>query len=45
MRGALRRLAVDDPETVLAAAGVDPSARPEDLDLPAFGRIAEILSA
>jgi len=45
MRGALRRLAVDDPDAVLAVAGVDPSARPEELDLAAFGRIAERLAA
>jgi len=45
MRGALRRLGVDDPDAMLAGADVNPSARPEELDLAAFGRIAEALSA
>jgi 16S rRNA (adenine1518-N6/adenine1519-N6)-dimethyltransferase len=45
MRGALRRLAAADPEAVLAVAGVDPSARPEELDLAAFARVAEAMSA
>jgi len=45
MRGALRRLAAADPEAVLAVAGVDPSARPEELDLVAFARVAEAMSA
>ena len=45
MRAALRRLGVGDSDAALAEAGVDPSARPEELDLAAFGRIAEALSA
>ena len=45
MRAALRRLGAADPDAVLGEAGVDPSARPEELDLAAFGRIAEALSA
>ncbi len=44
MRAALRRLGADDPDAVLAEAGVDPSARPEELDLAVFGQIAEALS-
>jgi hypothetical protein len=32
-------------ETVLAAAGVDPTARAETLDLVAFARIADALAA
>jgi 16S rRNA (adenine1518-N6/adenine1519-N6)-dimethyltransferase len=45
MRGALRRLGVDDPDATLYAAGVDPSTRPEELDLAGFARIAEALPA
>ena len=45
MRGALRRLGADDPDATLYAVGVDPSARPEELDLAGFARIAEALPA
>jgi 16S rRNA (adenine1518-N6/adenine1519-N6)-dimethyltransferase len=45
MRGALRRLGAADPDAALAEAGVDPAARPEELDLAAFARIAEALPA
>ena len=45
MRGALRRLGAADPDAVLARAAVDPSARPEELDLAAFARVAEALPA
>jgi 16S rRNA (adenine1518-N6/adenine1519-N6)-dimethyltransferase len=45
MRAALRRLGATDPDEVLARAAVDPSARPEQLDLVAFARIAEALPA
>lgn len=45
MRGAVRRLGVSDAGAVLAVAGVDPSARPEELDLAAFARVAEALPA
>jgi 16S rRNA (adenine1518-N6/adenine1519-N6)-dimethyltransferase len=45
MRAALRRLGADDPDAVLAGADVDPTARPQELDLAAFGRIAGALSA
>jgi len=45
MRAALRRLGADDADAILVTAGVDPSSRPEALDLPAFARIAEALSA
>jgi 16S rRNA (adenine1518-N6/adenine1519-N6)-dimethyltransferase len=43
IRNALRRLGVPDSSVgpVLAAAGVDPSARAEDLALADFGRIAD----
>jgi 16S rRNA (adenine1518-N6/adenine1519-N6)-dimethyltransferase len=43
IRNALRRLGVPESSIagVLAAAGVDPSARAEELALPAFARIAE----
>jgi 16S rRNA (adenine1518-N6/adenine1519-N6)-dimethyltransferase len=43
IRNALRRLGVPEAATagVLAAAGVDPSARAEELALPDFARIAE----
>jgi 16S rRNA (adenine1518-N6/adenine1519-N6)-dimethyltransferase len=43
MRSAVRRLNVDDPDAVLLAAGIDPSDRPEQLDLPAFARVAEAI--
>jgi 16S rRNA (adenine1518-N6/adenine1519-N6)-dimethyltransferase len=45
MRAALRRFGAPDPEGVLARAAVDPSARPQELDLAAFARIAEALPA
>ena len=45
MRAALRRLGATDPDGVLARASVDPSARPEELDLAAFARVAEALTA
>jgi 16S rRNA (adenine1518-N6/adenine1519-N6)-dimethyltransferase len=47
MRNALRRLGLDpaDADGVLAAAGVEPATRPEDLDLAAFAEIAERLPA
>jgi 16S rRNA (adenine1518-N6/adenine1519-N6)-dimethyltransferase len=45
MRGALRRLGAEDPDAILGVAGVEPSARPEELDLAAFARIAEALPA
>jgi 16S rRNA (adenine1518-N6/adenine1519-N6)-dimethyltransferase len=47
MRNALRRLGVEggDADELLAAAGVDPSARAETLSLEEFARIAEALPA
>ena len=45
MRAALRRLGATDPDEVLARAAVDPSARPQELDLAAFARVAEALPA
>jgi 16S rRNA (adenine1518-N6/adenine1519-N6)-dimethyltransferase len=45
MRAAVRRLGATDPDGVLARAAVDPSARPEALDLAAFARVAEALPA
>jgi len=36
--------ALDDPRAVLAAAGVDPTARPEDLPPAAFVRLAETIA-
>jgi 16S rRNA (adenine1518-N6/adenine1519-N6)-dimethyltransferase len=45
MRGALRRLGASDPDAILGDAGIEPSARPEELDLAAFARIAEALPA
>ena len=45
MRGALRRLGAEAPDAVLAHAGVAASARPQELDLAAFARIAEALAA
>jgi 16S rRNA (adenine1518-N6/adenine1519-N6)-dimethyltransferase len=50
LRNALATLAEARPdggrlETVLAAAGVDPTARAETLDLVAFARIADALAA
>jgi 16S rRNA (adenine1518-N6/adenine1519-N6)-dimethyltransferase len=46
LRGALRGLAgsADAAETALRAAGVDPTARGEVLDVAAFARIAEALA-
>ena len=46
LRGALRGLAgsADAAEAALRAAGVDPTARGEVLDVAAFARIAEALS-
>jgi 16S rRNA (adenine1518-N6/adenine1519-N6)-dimethyltransferase len=46
LRGALSRLAGSAPaaEDALRAAGVDPTARGEVLDVTAFARIAEALS-
>jgi len=43
IRAALRRLGAEDPDAILAGAGVDKSSRPEALDLQAFARIAEAL--
>jgi 16S rRNA (adenine1518-N6/adenine1519-N6)-dimethyltransferase len=43
MRGALRRLGCLDPDGVLVQAGVAPTARPEEVDLAAFARIARAL--
>jgi 16S rRNA (adenine1518-N6/adenine1519-N6)-dimethyltransferase len=45
LRGALRELAgsADAAESALRAAGVDPTARGEVLDVAAFARIAEAL--
>jgi 16S rRNA (adenine1518-N6/adenine1519-N6)-dimethyltransferase len=47
MRSAMRRLgaAPGDTATILAAAEVRPDARPEELDLDAFARLAAILPA
>jgi 16S rRNA (adenine1518-N6/adenine1519-N6)-dimethyltransferase len=47
MRNALRRLGIDlaDADAVLTAAAIDPSARPEDLSLDAFARVANALPA
>jgi 16S rRNA (adenine1518-N6/adenine1519-N6)-dimethyltransferase len=45
MRNALRRLGVHEPEAVLAGAGVDPGARPEELDLATFAAIARRVPA
>jgi 16S rRNA (adenine1518-N6/adenine1519-N6)-dimethyltransferase len=45
MRNALRRLGVREPEAVLSEAGVDPGARPEELDLAAFAAIARRVPA
>jgi 16S rRNA (adenine1518-N6/adenine1519-N6)-dimethyltransferase len=41
MRSALHRLGAKDPDAILGVARVEPSARPEELDLAAFARIAE----
>ena len=43
MRNALRRLGLSlaESDAVLTASGVDPSARPEELDLETFAAIAE----
>lgn len=45
MRNAVIRLGVplDQAESVLAAAGISPSARAEELNLPAFGALARAL--
>jgi 16S rRNA (adenine1518-N6/adenine1519-N6)-dimethyltransferase len=40
IRNALRRLGADDPDGALRAAGVEPSARPEELSLEDFVRLA-----
>jgi 16S rRNA (adenine1518-N6/adenine1519-N6)-dimethyltransferase len=45
MRASLRRLGATDADGVLARAAVDPSARPQELDLAAFARVAEALTA
>jgi 16S rRNA (adenine1518-N6/adenine1519-N6)-dimethyltransferase len=47
MRNAVRRLGLDlgAAEAVLGAAGIDPSARPEELDATAFVRLTEALAA
>ena len=47
MRNAVRRLGLDavDAEAVLAAAGVDPRSRPEELSLEDFARVASALPA
>jgi 16S rRNA (adenine1518-N6/adenine1519-N6)-dimethyltransferase len=47
MRNALRRLGLgqDEAGAVLAAAGVDPSARPEELSLEAFAGVADAMPA
>jgi 16S rRNA (adenine1518-N6/adenine1519-N6)-dimethyltransferase len=46
MRNAIRRMGLEPPaaDALLERAGVDPMARPEQLDLPAFARIAEELA-
>jgi 16S rRNA (adenine1518-N6/adenine1519-N6)-dimethyltransferase len=43
IRNALRRLGVDDADAALRAAGVVPSARPEELSLEDFTRLAATL--
>ncbi|MEX0984736.1 MAG: 16S rRNA (adenine(1518)-N(6)/adenine(1519)-N(6))-dimethyltransferase RsmA [Actinomycetota bacterium] len=45
MRNAVRRLGVtaEEAEAILATAGIDPAARPEELDLAAYARIVESL--
>jgi 16S rRNA (adenine1518-N6/adenine1519-N6)-dimethyltransferase len=47
MRNALRRLGLEaaDADEALASAGVDLAARPEELDLASFARVAEALAA
>jgi 16S rRNA (adenine1518-N6/adenine1519-N6)-dimethyltransferase len=45
MRAALRRLGADDADAILEGAGIEAAARPQDLDLAAFARIAEALPA
>jgi 16S rRNA (adenine1518-N6/adenine1519-N6)-dimethyltransferase len=40
IRNALRRLGANDPDGALRAAGVEPSARPEELSLEDFVRLA-----
>ena len=47
MRNALRRLGLEptQADAALAAAGVEPGARPEALDLAAFARVATAVSA
>lgn len=45
MRAALRRLGVDDAESVLARAGVASTARPETLSLDSFAAVAAALPA
>jgi 16S rRNA (adenine1518-N6/adenine1519-N6)-dimethyltransferase len=46
MRNAVRRLGLDlaAAEAVLGAAGIDPSARPEELGATAFVRLTEALA-
>ncbi len=43
MRNAMRRLGLspDEADRLLEEAGVDPAARPEELSLAAFARVAE----
>jgi 16S rRNA (adenine1518-N6/adenine1519-N6)-dimethyltransferase len=43
MRAAVRRLGADDPDAVLAAAGVSATARPETLALADFAAVADSL--
>ena len=45
MRIALRRLGLSATvaDAAVAAAGIDPAARPETLDLDAFARVTEAL--
>jgi 16S rRNA (adenine1518-N6/adenine1519-N6)-dimethyltransferase len=45
VRSAVRRLGVGDADAVLETADVDPSARPEELDLAAFARLTEAMPA
>lgn len=44
LRASLRQLPVD-PEALLAAAGIEPTARAETLDIPAFCALARALAA
>jgi 16S rRNA (adenine1518-N6/adenine1519-N6)-dimethyltransferase len=45
MRGALRRLGLADPDAMLDAAGIDPTARGETLGLVDFARLAAMMPA